>query len=149
MFGTGDPKPMSVKSMGLFAARDSMTILASFSLPGIISAHMQRDMAVGKTTADTVAQLVTPVSMQIFNTPMHLLGLDIYNRPDANGVERRQFIQREYVKTVLARMARIFPAFGIGGVVNKYVRKTGNAALHEKYSSDVWAEEFFCRSVLW
>ena len=36
MFGTGAPKPMPISSMSLFAARDSMTILASFSLPGLI-----------------------------------------------------------------------------------------------------------------
>ena len=37
MFGTGVPKPMSNLSMGLFATRDGMTILASFSLIGVIS----------------------------------------------------------------------------------------------------------------
>ena len=31
-------------------------------------------------------------------------------------------------------MARIFPAFGIGGVVNKYVRKKGNIALADAYN---------------
>jgi hypothetical protein len=29
------------------------------------------------------------------------------------------------MKTVLARMARIFPAFGVGGVLNKKFRKKG------------------------
>lgn len=133
MFGTGDPKPMAFKSMGLFATRDSMTILASFSLPGLISAKMQKDLNTGKVFSDTAAQLITPVSMQILSTPLHLLGLDIYNRSNATGTERQTFIKREYVKTVLARMARIFPAFGIGGVVNKYVRKTGNEALQNSF----------------
>lgn len=133
MFGTGEVKPMKMKSMGLFATRDSMTILASFSLPGLISVRMQQDMNMGKVQADTLAQLVTPVSMQILSTPLHLLGLDIYNRANATNEERKVFIQREYFKTMLARMARIFPAFGIGGVVNKYVRKEGNAKLQEHY----------------
>ena len=133
MFGTGEVKPMSVKSMGLFATRDSMTILASFSLPGLISARMQRDMKVDRVAADTLAQLVTPVSMQILSTPLHLLGLDIYNRASATNAERKSFVQQEYVKTTLARMARIFPAFGVGGVVNKYIRKEGNVKLREVY----------------
>jgi hypothetical protein len=132
MFGTGEVKPMKMKSMGLFATRDSMTILASFSLPGLISVRMQNDMKMGKVQADTLAQLVTPVSMQILSTPLHLLGLDIYNRPGASSAERKTFIQQEYVKTTLARMARIFPAFGVGGVVNKYIRKEGNARLQEQ-----------------
>ena len=94
---------------------------------------MQEDLKFGKTSADTLAQLITPVSMQILSTPLHLLGLDIYNRESAVSKERVSFIQQEYVKTTLARMARIFPAFGVGGVVNKYVRKTGNNYLQSKY----------------
>lgn len=133
MFGKGDPRPMAPSSLALFGIRDSMTILASFSLPGLISQKLQQDMQVGKTMADTSAQLVTPVAMQIISTPLHLLGLDLYNRPDAHPSDRKEFIKREYVKTALARMARIFPAYGIGGVVNKYLRKTGHDMLAEHY----------------
>jgi len=86
---------------------------------------MQNKFGMSKGTSDTIAQLMTPVTMQIFNTPFHLLGLDLYNREDAQMSQRRQFIQREYFKTMLARMARIFPAYGIGGVVNKSIRKKG------------------------
>jgi hypothetical protein len=42
-------------------------------------------------------------------------------------------VKREYVKTALARMARIFPAFGIGGVVNKYIRKSGKEWLQTQF----------------
>lgn len=135
MFGKGDPRPMPTMSLGLFGTRDSMTILASFSLPGLISQRLQDDFKVGKLTADTSAQLVTPVSMQILSTPLHLLGLDLYNRSAVSGADRIAFVKQEYLKTVLARMARIFPAFGIGGVVNKYVRKTGNEKLFEHFAT--------------
>ena len=134
MFGKGDPKPMKFTSMGIFATRDSMTILASFSLPGLISAKMQKDANFSATSADNIAQLITPVSMQILSTPLHLLGLDIYNRPVATNPERVSFIQQEYLKTAMARMARIFPAFGIGGVVNKDIRKYGKAYLTSAYA---------------
>eukprot|EP01039_Chlorochromonas_danica_P001090 gene1090-1180_t len=134
MFGKGDPRPMAFSSLGLFGTRDSMTILASFSLPGIISARLQSDYKVEKLMADTSSQLITPVAMQILSTPLHLLGLDIYNRPTAGSSDRVEFIKKEYIKTTLARMARIFPAYGIGGVVNKYVRKTGNSLLFDYYS---------------
>lgn len=136
MFGVGDPKPMPNISFGCFATRDSMTILASFSLPGIISKSLLQDgFGMGKTLSDTAAQLITPCSMQILSTPLHLYGLNRYNVPVASKEERISFIKQEYVKTTLARMARIFPAFGIGGVVNKYVRKTGNDILYDYYSS--------------
>lgn len=132
MFGQGSPRPMAFSSIALFGVRDSATILASFSLPPLLSKAMQENLDVSAKVADTSVQLVTPVAMQILSTPLHLLGLDIYNRPEAT--DRVPFIKREYVKTALARMARIFPAYGIGGVVNKFVRKFGNDTLMEHYS---------------
>lgn len=75
MFGTGNPKPMpaggkklhvdmneaivhlliSRKGMALFATRDSMTILASFTLPDTISLQMQQHLRLQRGCA--VAQL--------------------------------------------------------------------------------------------
>jgi hypothetical protein len=71
------------------------------------------------------SQLIAPCAVQFLSSPLHLYGMDRYNRPQlthADAPSRRQFIQREYVKTTLARIARIFPAFGIGGVANRYLR---------------------------
>jgi hypothetical protein len=110
-----------------------MTILASFSLPGIISQYLQENQGYEKSTADFTTQLVTPVSMQILSTPLHLYGLDLYNRDIATQSERIKFIGQEYIKTTLARMARIFPAYGVGGVINKSVRKSGSAYLRSLY----------------
>ena len=63
-----------------------------------------------------------------------LHGLDLYNRGVATSEERASFVKQEYVKTTLARMARILPAFGVGGVVNKYIRKFGNGYIYDMYS---------------
>jgi len=57
----------------------------------------------------------------------------LYNREKGSFTERLDFVRKEYVKTTLARMGRIFPAYGIGGVVNKHIRKYGNNLLHEAY----------------
>lgn len=52
--------------------------------------------------------------------------MDLYNRPGRVGLkERVGFIGKEYVKTSLARVGRIFPAYGIGGVVNTWLRGKG------------------------
>lgn len=135
MFGKGEARPMPLGTYGCFATRDSMTILASFSLPGLISVRLQDQFKITKLSADTAAQLATPVSMQILSTPLHLFGLDMYNRSgNVSTTDRIAFIHREYVKTTLARMARIFPAYGIGGVVNKLVRKNGSEKLSEYYT---------------
>jgi len=63
-----------------------------------------------------------------------LYGLDNYNRSGSSTSDRIKFVQQEYVKTTLARMARIFPAFGIGGVVNKKVRALGKEELAKMYA---------------
>ena len=122
LFGTGAPRPVPAISYGLFATRDASTVLASFTMPDMVSRKMQSSLGTSKAYSDTAAQLFTPCSMQLLSCPLHLLGLDMYNRPNASIADRLAFIKKEYLKTAAARIARIFPAFGIGGVVNKKIR---------------------------
>jgi hypothetical protein len=132
MFGKGPMKPMSRTSLGIFAIRDSMTILASFTLPPMIAEELVNKMAFTSKNAEITAQLLAPVSMQILSTPLHILGLDLYNKSsrDVKFSERLMFIKQEYLKTLMARVSRIFPAFGIGGVLNKQLRRQGHAFIH-------------------
>ena len=122
MFGKGTPRPISWSTLSLFGIRDGMTILSSFCLPPIISQYLQDEGNMEKTTADVTAQLTAPLAVQLLSSPLHLLGLDLYNRPVATLAERKSFIVQEYQKTVMARMSRILPAFGIGGIVNTNLR---------------------------
>jgi len=72
----------------------------------------------------TIAQFLAPATVQIFSTPMHLLGLDLYNR--GMGVtwgERWGIVKKNWAVSSVARMCRIVPAFGVGGVVNLKVRR--------------------------
>lgn len=133
MYGTGKPKPVPGLSMFCFGLRDTMTILASFTLPKFISQFMQNQFNMTPKGADNLAQLVTPCAMQIFSSPLHLYGLDLYNNPVATRAERLAAIRKGYVSTSLARMARILPAFGIGGVVNTNVRAEGRAFLDKMF----------------
>lgn len=76
--------------------------------------------------AASVAQFVTPAAIQIVSTPLHLLGLDLYNRPHAglSGADGRAAqVVKNWAKSALARIGRIVPAFGVGGVVNTKVRR--------------------------
>lgn len=123
LFGVGEPKPMKFISMACFGVRNGMTVLAGFSLPPHISAIMQENSKMSKLRADSLTQLVIPVIMQIFNTPLHLLGYDIYNREVATASERVLFIKQEYMKTLIARIGHILPAYGVGGILNQYFRK--------------------------
>eukprot|EP01038_Epipyxis_sp_PR26KG_P005101 gene5101-7110_t len=137
MFSAGPPKLMALPSYFLFGTRGSMTMLATFSLPPVISSKLQKDFDMNQVKADTTAQLLSPISMQILSTPLHLLGLDIYNRSNipTGGQSRLEFIRNEYLKTTLARISRIFPAYGIGGVINKELRNIGFDYLQSFYHS--------------
>ena len=65
----------------LFAARDMMTIFTSFSVPSHVAAELKNRKLVDDRNAHTVAQLACPMAVQLVSTPLHLLGLDLYNRP--------------------------------------------------------------------
>ncbi|KAJ3176549.1 WD repeat-containing protein 19 [Irineochytrium annulatum] len=125
----GPPKSVPMRSMGLYTIRDSMTVFGGFSMPQMISERLVKDYKFEGKRAELASQLITPCAVQLVSTPLHLLGMDLYNKPAASLAQRFQFIAREYVATTLARMGRIFPAYGIGGVVNKELRLRGHQYL--------------------
>lgn len=128
MFGVIAPAAFPLTSIGLFAVRDSLTVAASFNAPKVMAAKLEKDAAMESSTARTVAQLVCPAAVQFVSTPLHLLGLDLYNNKGTDALVRARFVQREYLKSVIARIGRIGPAFGIGGVGNIYCRESLRAA---------------------
>ena len=138
MFGTGGvggaAAPIPKISYALFAARDSLTIFASFNLPSLIAPRLKRLPPAIQSSFSRVlrtdgarlntAQFLAPAFMQLFSTPIHLLGLDLFNRQGRLGFEDRfARVRRDWGVSALARMGRIVPAFGVGGVVNAGVRR--------------------------
>ncbi len=123
MFGTGVPNFPRI-SYGLFVARDSIIVGSSFNGPLVVSPILQKQLGWGKEVADTVAQLSCPGLAQIAATPIHLIGLDFYNRPDILVAKRFDGLLKRMMEPLLARMARQIYVFGIGGII---VKKTGKA----------------------
>lgn len=121
LFGTKTPGKVPKLSLACFGIRDSLTVLCSFIVPNKLSFYLQVK-GLSKKYSDTISQLICPCFVQIFSTPLHLYGLDYYNNSDRSSLKRIEFIKREYLKTTCARMSRIFPAFGIGGICNKIYR---------------------------
>jgi len=121
MFGLKPPSKLPTATYGLFATRDSLTILASFTIPPMIARQLQAQ-GYSQEFSLNAAQLTSPVLVQFVSTPLHLTGLDLYNNPQHTSAERFAFVKREYLKSAFARMGRIFPAFGIGGVLNRKLR---------------------------
>ncbi|RHZ69271.1 hypothetical protein CDV55_106723 [Aspergillus turcosus] len=113
-------------SYALFCLRDSITIFASFNIPALIAPRIPDGIAATAGMKSALAQFACPALMQFVSTPMHLLGLDLYNRQPAGGLgwrERVGRIRRDYVVSCFARMGKIVPAYGVGGVVNVRMRE--------------------------
>ncbi|KAE8390456.1 Cys/Met metabolism PLP-dependent enzyme-domain-containing protein [Aspergillus alliaceus] len=114
-------------SYGLFCLRDSITIFASFNVPTLIAPSIPDYIASTPGMKAAIAQFSCPALMQFASTPMHLLGLDLYNRQPPGGLgwrERVSRIRRDYVPSCFARMGKIVPAYGVGGVANVRLRAT-------------------------
>jgi hypothetical protein len=116
-------------TFALFTVRDCLTIFASFNLPPVFAPRIEKVMGEqmkSYVSAASVAQFVTPAAIQFVSTPLHLLGLDLYNRPAAaiGGPDGRVGqVMKNWAKSAFARIGRIIPAFGVGGVVNTKVRR--------------------------
>ncbi|EER28401.1 hypothetical protein D8B26_004743 [Coccidioides posadasii str. Silveira] len=112
-------------SLGLFGLRDSLTIFASFNVPQLISPHIPNFLASTPSSKTSLAQFTIPATVQIFSTPLHLLGLDLYNRQPSEGLpaaDRWARVKRDWFPSCVARIGRILPAYGVGGVVNTKLR---------------------------
>jgi hypothetical protein len=127
LYGVVAPKPVPLPSLALFASRDSLSILASFTLPTRIATALNVKHGVDVNHAYMLAQVTAPLAAQIVSTPLHLLGMDVYNRTAVAPRDRLVFVMHEYAKTTLARMARVLPAFGAGGILNKHLREMAHA----------------------
>ena len=121
-FGTIRASAVPMRSLSLWAARDLLTILCAFNVPAMgakVLSERYPNVFDSEQKAFTATQLLSPCLVQIVTTPLHLAGLDIYNQPQSTLRRRFAFIRREYVKSLLGRVCRIFPAFGLGGIGNK------------------------------
>ena len=121
--------PIPKASYLLFAARDSLTVFASFNLPPYLSPLLPLSSSITERyfSSASAAQFLAPAGIQLLSTPLHLLGLDLYNRPRVGWRDRVGRVARDWGGTSLARMGRVIPAFGVGGVVNGKVRRKGMA----------------------
>ncbi|KAF2725964.1 hypothetical protein K431DRAFT_317378 [Polychaeton citri CBS 116435] len=124
MFGTAAARPIPPASYALFALRDSLTVFASFNLPPILAPSLPlSEAAETYVSRATAAQFLAPAAVQVISTPMHLLGLDLYNRNGGTPMsDRLRKVRVDWLKSSIARMCRIVPAFGFGGVVNTRLR---------------------------
>lgn len=140
MFGAvavaAKPRPVPPISYVLFTLRDVLTIYGCFVCPPILAARLETLPAGVKDqfrfldqpeARARVSQLMLPVMVQLVSTPIHLLALDLYNRPASERraldvADRVARVGRDLPAAVPTRMLRILPAFGVGGVLNTEIR---------------------------
>ena len=123
MYGVIAPRPMPWGSYSLFFTRDLMAMAFIFSLPPIVAPVIKERSGLSEKRAAIATQLSTPVISQLFTTPLHLVGLSIYNHDGAGVARHVETLKTTYPSTVLLRMVRIIPAFSVGGVVNRALRQ--------------------------
>lgn len=120
---------------GIFLMRDGLTIGAGFTLPQLVASGLQSTTGMEPKTAGTVAQLGTPMGMQLICTPLHLLALNMYNTPTASLTQRAQEVWATCPQSTFVRMLRFCCAYGFGGLLNKDLTARGRAYNENKYIS--------------
>ncbi|UNI13342.1 hypothetical protein JDV02_000094 [Purpureocillium takamizusanense] len=128
-------RPVPLPCYALFTLRDCITIFASFNLPPLLAPHIDHRLSSDlrrHVSGLTAAQFLAPAAVQLVSTPLHLLGLDLYNRPSGGTAghlpppswrDRWAAVRANWLVSAAARVCRIVPAFGVGGVVNTKVRR--------------------------
>ena len=130
LFGTIAPTSLPAASYALWLGRDLASMYFFFTLPPLLAAAIasfflkKNDDPTNQkaSTASSAARFLSPVAAQLVTTPLHLMGLDFYNRRLAKPADRIAFLRREFPVTLTARVARIMPAYSLGGVLNAYIR---------------------------
>ncbi|KAI0975080.1 hypothetical protein F4678DRAFT_457344 [Xylaria arbuscula] len=109
---------------GVFLARDAITLFGSITLAPKAATYIPDSLVSNIHAKIAISQFAMPVATQLVATPVHLLGLDLYQRQQ-RGVtvsNRLAHITPELRGATFARCLRIIPAFGVGVLANQELR---------------------------
>jgi len=115
-------------SYAMWIARDLSVIGSSFILPDIVYPKLVDAYGFDEKTARSVCQLALPIGAQFVASPLHYIGLDLYNRNldsiswRESIVDRSRALYRGVLPVTIARIARIAPGYGFAGVFNTKLR---------------------------
>jgi hypothetical protein len=80
-YGQISTRPFPLASYGLFFLRDLIAMASAFTIPPILGKAISKKFDITQANGERIAQLASPLFVQLIGTPIHLLALDIYNRP--------------------------------------------------------------------
>jgi len=139
MFGTNSTSAIVPKmTYACWIARDFSVIGSSFILPDLVSGYVANHLDIDEKSAKSISQLALPVLTQFVAGPLHYIGLDLYNRDLSTKawseavIDRSKSLYRGILPVIAARIARIAPGYGIGGVLNTNLRDGWREYLVEK-----------------
>ncbi|KAL2834269.1 hypothetical protein BDW59DRAFT_156209 [Aspergillus cavernicola] len=116
-------KTGSAVATGTLLVRDAITIFGSFTLAQRCTDVIPDSLAAHPYSKMIFTQMVVPVLSQIVATPLHLLGLDLYNRQyKIPWADRLAVVRRDLPSATVIRCVRIIPAFGFGCLANTGLR---------------------------
>jgi hypothetical protein len=121
--GAAAVRKIPLRTLGLFAARDTVTMISTFYAAPRAAQYLVVEHDVNKEVANISTSLLVPVASQFVTAPIHIHALDFYIRPESTARDRWGMIRSELGKVCLARGLRIFPAFGIGSYSNNKFRE--------------------------
>lgn len=105
---------LSPQVLALWFGRDIITQFFVFTMPALLVGHLP----------DLAVRLSAPVVAQYFTSPLHLLGIKLFSAPVGTTIASQWVgVWKILGSTIVARQLRIFPAFSVGGVVNKALRQ--------------------------
>lgn len=121
MEGKASSKPFPTSGYLLFLARDVLANAGGFTFPPIVA------LMLGVSAA--TAQLLVPAAINLVSSPLHLLGLSLYNNPKHSLGKHLGGIAKIYASVTSTRILKGLCAYGLGGVSNNYLKvKIGSLA---------------------
>lgn len=143
LFGSSAVTHVPAISYGLWMARDFAVIGSSFVLPSHVADYLKQYHNMEPTRAMQLAQFATPVAAQLVASPLHYVGLDVYNNNLSEQRSRMSRVRQRWAnlraalpQVIVARMLRILPGYSITGVLNTKLRKDYREQLQQQVRLD-------------
>jgi hypothetical protein len=136
-------KSVPKQSYALWMTRDLIGVGSSFVLPDLIAKKLSASTPEELKRNRDISQFCVPVATQLVAGPLHLLGLDFYNRPMQDmswkqaAIERYKCLVNGSAAVITGRVARIIPGYGFGGVLNTKFRESWREYLSQPESQDL------------
>ncbi|GBG27259.1 Hypothetical Protein FCC1311_034812 [Hondaea fermentalgiana] len=118
LFGTSVASGVPPAAYAAWLSRDAVSMSCFFTLPPIVGGMLSEYTENGYY----YAQVTLPLAVQFLTSPIHLLGYNIYNQPNATVASRIAFMRKDYLRSVALRCVRQAPPWSFGTIGNTEIK---------------------------